>query len=270
LLLLLAPVSRAEAAMRLDVAPLTGPQPVLRNITVPATVVVPCALLQNSTASGVVVLLGAPSWLTLDPNGTAFTVGPCGTDPQAANLNLTVRLSNDAPAQAGASATLQARLLGEHADAPFPVTAAVFTLVDVQTPQTVLENKPQSTIAFPIHVRNLGNAITRVTFEVGPAPAGWIVLAPQPVTLQSPQGGGVVTEGTVNVVVQTPHRFGAVNEVAKIDVRITASPALGSGPSDVTNVTFTATAKGFDAPSPALPLVLAGLVAAAVAWRRLR
>ncbi|MEA3201070.1 MAG: hypothetical protein QOE90_2498 [Thermoplasmata archaeon] len=268
LVLAAAPLAQAQSAMRLDVAPFTGPQPVLRNLTVAASVVVPCSVLQNGTASGVVALLGAPSWLTMEPNGTEFTVGPCGADPQVADLQLTLRLDADAPALAGANAVLEARLLGQRADASFPVTAAIYTLVDVSPDRTLLQGKPQSVLTFPIHVRNLGNAVTRVTFDVADAPAGWIVLQPQPVTLQSRQEGGLVTEGTVNLVVQTPHRFGSIDESATLHVHAIAAPALGSGPSEESNLTLTATAKGFDAPGPGVPLLVVGLVAAAALLRK--
>lgn len=268
LLMLLAPVAGAASDMRLEVTPLEGPQPLLRNITVPARVVVPCALLQNGTASGAVALLDAPGWLTLDANTTGFDVGLCGDDPQVATLNLTVRISADAPALGAANARLVAVLLGETAVASFPITADVFTLLDVSADSTVQEGGPQSVLTFPIHLRNFGNAITRVSVEVGPAPPGWVVIAPQPATLQSRQGGGLVTDGTVKVIVQTPHRFGMMNEVVSIPVWVNATPALGAGKVEQTNVTLVATAKGFDTPGPALPVVAGALLLVALVLRR--
>lgn len=268
LLVLLAPCAAAQASMRLDVTPLSGPQPVVRNLTAEAVVTVPCSLLVNGSAPGSLSMLDAPSWLEFDANATRFTVGPCGADPQVARVNVTVRISTEAPAQAAANARLVAHVGAHRAEASFPVVADVFTLVDVQAERTVLEGKPQSVLTFPIHLRNEGNGITRVTVEIGAVPEGWIVIKPQPVTLQSRQAGGFVTEGTVNIAVQTPHRFGMVNEVAQIPVWINATPALGNGAADRSNVTLTAKVQGLDTPSPPLGLLVPALVVVALWVRR--
>jgi hypothetical protein len=91
------------------------------------------------------------------------------------------------------------------------------------------------------------------------------------VTLQADQNGGLITDGTVNLVVQTPHRFGFVDNTIEIPVYVNATAATGSSTLvDSQVVTFTAHAKGFDTPGPALGLVVLSVVALALVARRLR
>ncbi len=268
LLAMAAPSAVAQERFSVEAQSPEGAQPVLVNLTVPVKVTAPCSLLPNGTAQeGDVHVEGAPAWLVVDANDTAFRVGPCGADPQVASVNLTLRLTDRAPALAAAQVGLVATLRGQSASTSITLVAQPFVLVDASADRSVAEGPPQSILAFPLRVSNLGNALTRVTIEVGAAPEGWVVLAPPPLTLQSAQAGGLVTQGTVNVVVQTPHRFGFVRGDAVIPVWINATSAAG-GASNETTFTLTARVRGFDAPSPGGALALAPLLVAAVLLAR--
>lgn len=269
LLVLLAPPALAQQPFTASVDAPTAPQRPLANVSLNATLVVPCRLVNVTGSDGSLALQKAPAWLAMEPTPTRFRVpGPCVGDATNATVPFVVRIQPDAAAFASARAELVVALGGETTLAPFALVADYFVILDVSPERTVAQASPQSTIEFPITVTNRGNGLTRVTFETDLPPAGWVALAPPTLTLPARQSGNA-SDATVHFVVQTPHGFGSHNDKANFTLRVHASSALGvESDADDATLTFTAVGQGFDTPAPALPLVVLALVAAALVARR--
>jgi hypothetical protein len=169
----------------------------------------------------------------------------------------------DAPAHVPETATLVATSGSASGRATFQLTAAYFSILDVNVPQAVAAVSPGGTATYVLSLTNLGNAKTRVHVAIGNASPGLAVDVPDDVTLDSKQQGGV-TPSVAALVHVTARRTGTV------DLVVEASDALTHAAGDVSHVSLETNVRLLASPAPS-PLVLAPALAVALAlvrWSR--
>jgi hypothetical protein len=148
-----------------------------------------------------------------------------------------VRATTEAPGEMDIACTFAARV-----DAASPIVPATpatqvqakvrvayFGMISAQVPITVQEAGPQKLITFEVDVRNLGNARTTVQFHAESG-AGWQVIEPVPVVLDSMTRGASKVSQTVQLLVATPYKEGWNNGETVIDLVLrpssTVDPAI--------------------------------------------
>jgi hypothetical protein len=149
-----------------------------------------------------------PPWAaaTLSPSTLHAPVDflPSGLQPVTRTLHafLLVSATSDAPAFTQGVLEVQAHAHGNgnlqasSGSVQVPVQADYFGALGVQAPSALALRGGEGK-AVPLTITNLGNAATRVSFEVAAAPAGVKVTPPGELTLESrQQGADGVTQGT--------------------------------------------------------------------------
>lgn len=128
--------------------------------------------------------------------------------------------------------------------------------VEVLPLNTTKEGPPQSVLLFPVRLRNLGAEDVKVTFTVEHASNGFVLPAPQPLTLKGARDGER-GESTLTLGVQTPYRNGRVDEEGTVVVRWAAARVGDAGAEVEGSFALYPRAKGTYVPAPGL--VAAGL-----------
>jgi hypothetical protein len=193
----------------------------------------------------------------------ALQVAASSTAPGETPIRITVRadlISNQVGQSSATAATTQAT-----------ISVKPSFLCEVKVPTTIQSAGAGERIPYPIEIRNLGNTLVSIKFNVLNEPTGgyWKPVAPTELVLQSTQQGGTETTRTVEFLVFTPQEqgLGSSEKAFQLEV-VAASTKDGSqGPCGTVNVL--ARKEGFpvEAPGPLLPAVAVAL-ALALALRR--
>lgn len=232
-----------------------------------------------------------PAWATvvISPQSDVFAP-PAGGVPGGAfytstkTITITVAASDQAPAFSPQTLEITGTTTATPG-AGQPITgrgtttveAAYFSIIDVNLQEAIRVDRPQTAISFPVKVTNLGNANTKVTFDlgegstVGEAENALKPVLPNPITLQSKQAGGSAISSDVLLTVQTPYKNGYMNEVGVINYKVTSAYALNPAlRGDESQLSVLITTRGFYVPGPS-PLLFLGLIGVvALVLRRVR
>ena len=224
-----------------------------------------------------------PSWATVlvNPASDVFPVGPpSGTQTQyqgSRPITITVTATDQAPAFQADQIEITATTSAGAPNTPktgkgtATITADYFSIIDVQLPEAIKVERPQTSTAFPVKISNYGNANTKVTFEVVQVGDGIQYTLPVPLTLQSKQAGGNQISADVPLSIQTPYKNGYMNEVGTINYKLTSAYALDPKlKGDESTVSVLLTTRGFYVPGPS-PILFLGLIGVvALVLRRFR
>jgi len=123
---------------------------------------------------------------------------------------------------------------------------------------------PMDTAVFPIEVTNLGNARTKVYFEVDSVPEGWIAVVTDDIIIDEGEG----SKGTAYLMVRPPKNFGYHDDDASIRVKMT--PARAEDTSNIGNseyVTVIVESRGFSiiGLEAILPIIIVVILLVAIA-----
>ena len=157
---------------------------------------------------------------------------------------------------------------------PAPQTAAFEVVADYYSRNDVdlaskLQECRDGQATYDLQVTNLGNARTVYTFELASQPSGgdWLAVLPDPLVLDSPNGGSGPTSGTATVTVHCPsgNKAGAF--------QLTILPSAADDPSktgDTRTANLLARARPLDGdvPAPAGPWAAMSVLGAALLARR--
>lgn len=231
-----------------------------------ATKFPPWASVTISPANDVIALApGAAGAGSAQVTGSrTFTVSVLASDQapafQPADIEITATFR---PQQPGATPVSKATTV--------PIQADYFSILDVVLTQSIQQDRPQATVAFPVKITNLGNGNTKVNFAIaeGGNPKDLGVIVPGPTILQSKQAGGNLITAEIPLSIQLPHRNGYMNEPATVTYQITSNYALDPKlRGDETQFTVLVTTKGFYVPGPGPFLLLGVLLVGAIILRR--
>lgn len=224
-----------------------------------------------------------PAWASVTVTPTtdviALTQGAAGAGSAQVTGNrafqVIVSATDLAPAFQPAIVEIQAATLPSSAfdagqgKATVPIEADYFALLDLNLGQKIQIQRPQQPANFPLTITNLGNANTRINFEVLEKAANLQVPPPNSVILQSKQAGGQTNAQQITLTIQTPYKNGYLNVVGVVTYKLTSHYALDpkkKGPDE--NVAVVVTTKGFYVPGPELFGVIGILGVAALFLRR--
>ena len=282
-LVCLAPLAAAQVPgvrlVRLDaedpppVRPLQGA--VVANLTLTAS----CALVGDGGRIPIeYAVQDAPAWATVvvSPATDVADATACegGVVTREATVSLTA--SDQAPAFRPTPVVVLAKVGSpgrqEETSATVNVTAEYFSIVDASLAEANKVARPGEEVPYVVKLSNLGNARTRVTFEVQNASEGIFVGVPPPVVLDSKQAGGNEVSTEVSILVRTRESGGFVNRVDVATVRILAEhaadpPRAGDG-TTVSLILTTRTGGANGAPGPGVVLAALALALAAYVARR--
>lgn len=134
-------------------------------------------------------------------------------------------------------------------------TPAYFPCIGVNLPEVnTKEVNPMEQAVFPIEVENLGNARTKVFFEVVNLSGDWIAVVTDEITMNEKQG----STGTVYLTVKPPKDIGYRDEKKIIRVAITPARAEDiSDKGDEIYVTFIIKNKGLSTPGFEMEILIA-------------
>lgn len=178
-----------------------------------------------------------PPWVhaTVAPSTLYMQVQPVPTglsmqsSPEA-HAFLLLGASGEAPAftegilEVVATAEPNGALMASRTTVQVPVAAAYWGALELDTPAPAVALQPRDGGFVPLRVTNLGNAVTRVTFEVAEAPRGVRVVLPGELTLPS-RFDGRETSRTLVFGLEAPGSY------APGEVVLTATPAFAADPS---------------------------------------
>lgn len=189
-----------QTTVQLTIAPSSEPVPPDGMLALPVTIAYSYSPLALTFAPTPITLTvtQAPPWLqaSLSPSTLYAEVQPVGSSlsqqmSPPMNAFLLLALAGDAPAfeqgivEIVAEAAPNGNLAASTAATQLPVQAGYVGLVELSTPAPALALAPRDGGLVPLRVENLGNAATRVTFEVIDAPDGIVVTLPGDLTLAS-------------------------------------------------------------------------------------
>ncbi|HEC81495.1 MAG TPA: hypothetical protein ENI42_03605 [Thermoplasmatales archaeon] len=221
----------------------------------------------------------APEWCTaiVSPGIVSTEVS---TSYRSANATVTISVNENAPAftQSKIRIKMHARALKglgcEISEVTFydeiPFTPGYSPVISFTTPNgNFKEIGPGSTANFNIHLENLGNAPTEVTFKVLNQPRGWSPNIISMTTLGSKVLGEETTKD-IPFVVQPPYNFGYHNERQSFQVSLT--PAYYRDPTLTGKeyiITFVVHSRGFSTPGFEMVFALTALIGVAFLAKRM-
>lgn len=286
-LIALAPTAQAQGSTTLTIV-LSSPgqqvKPLQGSISFQGTATFVAESTAQSSFTGVQItysVKSAPAWasVTISPQTDVFTFGstptPGATVTGTKTFSVTVSASDQAPAFSPGPIEIQAvtsttpAFKAANGLGSVPIEADYFALIDLNLAEKIKVDRPQTPVIFPLTITNLGNANTKVNFELADYTQNLQVPVPDSVTLQSRQAGGSTNQQTVNLQVQTPYKNGYLNEVGVVNFKVISHYALDpkkKAPDETVSVLVTT--KGFYVPGAELPAVLALLGVAALFARR--
>ncbi|RLF26441.1 MAG: hypothetical protein DRN01_04715 [Thermoplasmata archaeon] len=220
----------------------------------------------------------APEWCTalVSPGIVSTEVS---TSYKSAQAIVTLSVDENAPAftQSKVRIKMHARTLRglgcEISEVTFydeiPFTPGYSPVISFTTPNgNFKEIGPGNTANFDIHVENLGNAPTEVTFKILNQPKGW---SPNIISMTT-LGAKVLGEETtkeIPFVVQPPYNFGYHNERQSFQVSLT--PAYYRDPTLTGKeyvITFVVQSRGFSTPGFEMVFALTALVGLAFVTKK--
>jgi len=190
----------------------------------------------------------ASPWCTASlPFGTLTTVIQNRPDNLSGKLN--IRLDEDAPAYGGGFIKIKASVEkigpidGFDKEFTLEFQPAYLPLIKAELPETNSKRiGPMDTASFPIEIENLGNARTKVYFQVEDVPDGWIAVVTDDIILDETAG----SKGTAYLTIRPPKGFGYHDE--DVSVRVSMVPARAENTQDRGNpeyVTVIVESRGF-------------------------
>ncbi|MHB8584747.1 MAG: PGF-CTERM sorting domain-containing protein [Thermoplasmatota archaeon] len=287
----LAPTASAQATGATIQMSLTADTTPIKPLSEVADIPVQVTYTYTSTSPGILEIpvtltVTGPAWASaiVSPSTIYESISPTQPNEQQADaaqkVDVLVTVTADAPAFTSAPLLIKADAASGGATLPAAssqiqtyITADYFSIIDATATSTIQQATPQSQVAYPITVTNLGNAQTKFFFNVDPksVPDGWQVVPPTPITLDSRQAGGKNTAQSVNLMIQTPYHNGYLNEVGAIVMTVSSSYALDPKViGDTTTIATLTTDRGFYVPGFEPVFALAGLGLAAIVIRRRR
>ena len=224
-----------------------------------------------------------PAWanVLVSPSSDIFPINPPQPGQTQVTVTRQITVTVTATDQAPAFAADQIEISAVTAAPPggrslngkgtAAVVADYFSILDVQLPEAIKVERPQTSTAFPVKISNFGNANTKVNFEVVQAAEGLQYTLPVPIVLQSKQAGGNQISADVPLSVQTPYKNGYMNEVGTLNYKLTSAYALDPKiKGDESTVSVLLTTRGFYVPGPSPILFLGLLGVVALVLRRFR
>lgn len=185
----------------------------------------------------------APPWLSASVAPSTVhapvTVQPAGAAMQQAptmRAFLLLSAGADAPAFTSGVVEVTATAHGNGGLAPsrsstqVPVQAGYLGLLDVTAAARAIPLQRGDGQIVPLRVANLGNAATRVTFEVAQAPHGVEVFAPGDLTMDSPVNRGEEVSTTVFLGLNAPGAYRAGDVVLLVHPAYAVDPAWTGAP----------------------------------------
>ena len=152
------------------------------------------------------------------PGSASFTVAVTRDAPGLKLLNCNIFMSANSVSQV-------APAVDERNVASFKVKADYFPLISSGVAgSSIKQAGPQKNVNFDVTVNNFGNAKTQVVFSIVDEPSSgkWEVLTPDPLILDTPNGGTEATQGTGTISVSTTYKNGWNNEKGALKIRMTA------------------------------------------------
>jgi len=231
---------------------------------------IPMQVALNATDRDVAVQ--GPSTVLL--NTTACVV-PTATASQNATYVVTANrqalgfVASRVQVKATASGVLPASPGAQSAKAALNVTVGYFGYVQAETPTSTLRFSPGHSATFAVHVENLGNAPTLLSFRLQEEPTSrWRVVLPPPLLLDPAPGD---SSATASVLVTYAGSFGMDNAETALRLVVSGQAAADPGAqAPPVTLTLMAHVNGLSAPSPALPLGAMALLGAALVVARRR
>ncbi len=224
----------------------------------------------------------SPSWanVIISPGAISGQWEGDGETTQTRNFKLSVGLTANAPAFEPTRVTIGGEMDTSGSPQQFTVaqtqitvTPGYFNLYNVRMDKKIGQGGPQDSVDYPIQIDNFSNGQTRFEFELvsDEVPTGFQPVVPEPVVLESQAGGGEQTQGQVTFSVYTPFQNGYVNDVGAIQLRVKSFYAPDTSIQGATSQVSTLTqARGFYVPGPAAPLLVLGVLGAAVGMAKVR
>ena len=170
-------------------------------------------------------VVDTPSWCTANLKaGTVTTT--ISTREKELSTVLTLRIDDDAPAYGAGYVRIRASVPKIGAIDAFSkeftleFSPAYLPMIGAQLPEgNSMKIGPMDTATFPIEVENMGNARTRIFFEIEYMPEGWIAVVTDDITLDEGEG----SKGTAYLTIKPPKGFGYHYDEESI--RVTMTPA---------------------------------------------
>lgn len=284
-LVALLPVATAQAPVDLvtvEVAPFDAAvKPLQGSQTTEATVRVSCALAEAPGGIPVThAIVEAPTWATVvvSPKEAVARPESCEMGWVSFIATITVTVDQLAPADAPTPIILESTAgsgSAQHAGrGEVNVTAAWFSILDVQIVEAMAVVAPGGTHTFPLKLENFGNGDTEITITETTTGAGISVRLPDAFRLGSKQQGSSDVSREVGIEVTADEERGFVNRVATTTLAITSAYAgdptqQGDDATVSLLVTVRSGALETAANIPAPPVLLA-LLSAAVLLRARR
>jgi hypothetical protein len=208
-------------------------------------------------------VIDTPSWCTANLKSGTLTTTISSFEKELSTV-LTLRIEDDAPAYGAGFVKIKATVPkigvidGFNQEFTLEFTPAYLPMISAQLPEGN-SNKigPMDTASFPIEVTNLGNARTRVFFEIEYMPKGWIAVITDDITLDESQG----SQGTAYLTIKPPKSFGYHYDEESIRVKMTPARA-----EDIQNrgessyVTVIVESRGFSLLGFEVVLLLIGII----------
>ena len=255
-----------------------GTSPVRANFTLDCQTALKSAIFGPAVIH-VVATVAAPGVAVMGPS-TLFVSSPSECMDGAASVSVVaeyvVRANRDAPGlqllRGEVNATVE-RLgplgSGANAKAAFAVTVDYFPYISAKVQERDVAVAPGEAAVFAIDVSNFGNAQTQVKFALAAEPpSGWQVTMPSPLTLDSPNTGGTMVNGTVTMKVVGPSTGPSTNREQAFTIVLTPAAALDANKTgDPITVSVMARARSLSSPDAA-PLLAMAILGAAFASRR--
>ena len=217
-----------------------------------------------------VEITDTPPWCTANLKAGTVTTS---IKPEESELftTLTLRIDNDAPAFGAGYVKIKASVDKIGMIDPYTqeysleFTPAYLPMINAQLPEgNSMKIGPLDTATFPIEVTNMGNARTRIFFEIENIPEDWIAVVTDDITLDEAEG----SSGTAYLTIKPPKGFGYHYDEESI--RVIMTPARAE---DIQNrgessyVTVIVESRGFSTPGFEAILFIGALLAVALIFK---
>lgn len=195
-------------------------------------------------------IIDSSSWVTANLKATKVVLD-LSNKPNSASNYINLQVNENAPAFEMGYVTIRASVgkLGVlpplSREVSLNFMPAYLPIIDASYPEgNSLEIMPDDSAVFPVELENMGNARTKVFFEIEDAPDGWTAVVTDDVTLdESPDST------TAYVTVKPPKEFGYREDRAIITVSMLPKRAENLEEQGVkTYATFVVHSKGYFTP----------------------
>ena len=190
---------------------------------------------------------------------------PISEEKQESSFTLNMQLKDNAPAYGEGHITIKATvgkaayIGGISKEFTLDFIAAYFPIISTDLPEgNAMEIGPMDSAIFPIEVENMGNARTKIFFEIENVPEGWTIAVTDDVTVGEKKG----SKATAYLTVNPPRGFGTHHDRESINVMIVPARAenlLDRG--TITYANFIVESRGFSTPGFEAILFIGALLA---------